>query len=114
MLSRKRVTDLTVEGMVIVVSILLAFALEAWWDARGQRQEETQILENLQVEFREAGAQLRLGVWGGISACQRAGGPVAHRGMLASHPDIDRFWAADCERSRTLALGPARLRCRAV
>jgi len=58
MFSRKRATDLTVEGVVIVVSILLAFALEAWWEAHGQRQEEIQILENLQVEFLEAGAQL--------------------------------------------------------
>ena len=85
MLSRKRVTDLTVEGMVIVVSILLAFALEAWWDARGQRQEETQILENLQVEFREAGP-IEARCWGGISACQRAGRPVAHPSMPLSHP----------------------------
>ena len=58
MVSRKRVTDLTVEGVVIVVSILLAFALEAWWDAHGRRQEEAQILENLRVEFLAAGTQL--------------------------------------------------------
>lgn len=43
MLRRRRWTDLSVEGVVIVVSILLAFALDAWWNSRGQRQEETQV-----------------------------------------------------------------------
>ncbi|MGD2123241.1 MAG: hypothetical protein PVJ76_15925 [Gemmatimonadota bacterium] len=58
MLSRKRAADLFVEGVVIVISILLAFALEAWWAERGERLEEAGILENLQVEFTAAGAQL--------------------------------------------------------
>lgn len=58
MLSRRRWTDLGVEGAVIVVSILLAFALDAWWDSRGQRQEEIQVLENLRSEFQAAGSQL--------------------------------------------------------
>jgi hypothetical protein len=58
MFSRKRATDLLVEGVVIVVSILLAFALEAWWAERGERLEETGILENLRVEFSNAGTQL--------------------------------------------------------
>lgn len=55
---RIRTTDLAIESVVIVVSILLAFALEAWWDTRGQRQEETQVLENLRDEFQAAGTQL--------------------------------------------------------
>lgn len=58
MLGRKRATDLLSEGVVIVVSILLAFALEAWWAERGERLEETGILENLHVEFSNAGAQM--------------------------------------------------------
>jgi hypothetical protein len=58
MLNRRRWTDLAVEGVVIVVSILLAFALDAWWDSRGQRQEEAQVLENLRSEFQAAGSQL--------------------------------------------------------
>jgi hypothetical protein len=58
MLNRRRWTDLGVEGVVIVASILLAFALDAWWDSRGQRQEETQVLENLRSEFQAAGSQL--------------------------------------------------------
>lgn len=58
MFNRKRATDLFVEGGVIVVSILLAFALEAGWAERGERMEETEILQNLQVEFLAAGVQL--------------------------------------------------------
>ncbi|MGD2124004.1 MAG: DUF6090 family protein [Gemmatimonadota bacterium] len=58
MRNRKRTVDLAVEGVVIVVSILLAFALDAWWESRGQRQEEAQVLENLSSEFQAAGIQL--------------------------------------------------------
>jgi hypothetical protein len=49
---------LLLEGMVIVVSILLAFSLEAWWDARGERLEEALVLENLLAEFRGAAEEL--------------------------------------------------------
>ena len=39
------------EGAVIVVSILLAFGLDAWWDRRGAAQREAEILEALSSEF---------------------------------------------------------------
>jgi hypothetical protein len=55
---RQRWRDLGVEGVVIVASILLAFALDAWWDSRAQRQEEGQVLENLRTDFQAAGSQL--------------------------------------------------------
>lgn len=58
MINREKAGDLAIEAVVIVVSILLAFSLDAWWDARGQRLEEEQILENLQTEFAAAGVQL--------------------------------------------------------
>jgi hypothetical protein len=58
MFDRKRATGLFVEGVVIVVSILLAFSLEAWWAERGERLEEKGILENLRLEFMAAGTQL--------------------------------------------------------
>lgn len=58
MFNRKRATGLFVEGVVIVASILLAFSLEAWWAERGDRMEETELLQNLQVEFLAAGTQL--------------------------------------------------------
>jgi len=40
-----------VEAVVIVASILLAFAIDAWWDERQERIEETEILLGLQSEF---------------------------------------------------------------
>lgn len=40
------------EGLVIVVSILLAFAIDAWWDDRKERIEEEALLTGLEIEFR--------------------------------------------------------------
>ena len=42
---------LTAEGAAIVVSILLAFAIDAWWEERQERAEEQQILLDLADEF---------------------------------------------------------------
>jgi hypothetical protein len=39
------------EGAAIVASILLAFAIDAWWQDRQVRQEEQEILRGLQEEF---------------------------------------------------------------
>ncbi len=40
-----------VEGVVIVVSILLAFGIEAWWDGVQDRQEEQEVLRGLASDF---------------------------------------------------------------
>lgn len=50
-LSEKNTGRLFVEGIVIVLSILLAFAIDAWWDERQERIEEADILLGLQHEF---------------------------------------------------------------
>ena len=39
------------EMVLIVASILLAFALDSWWDERKDRAEEAEILHGLQQEF---------------------------------------------------------------
>lgn len=39
------------EGAAIVVSILLAFAIDAWWEERTLRIEEQQVLQGLRSEF---------------------------------------------------------------
>lgn len=44
---------LTVEGATIVVSILLAFSIEAWWDNHQDRSEEQGILLGLKSEFEQ-------------------------------------------------------------
>jgi hypothetical protein len=48
---------LLLEGIVIVGSILLAFALDTWWDERSEKAEELAVLENLREEFSAAEAQ---------------------------------------------------------
>lgn len=46
-------TRLLAEALAIVMSILLAFAIDAAWDARGQRLRERSYLERLLTEFRD-------------------------------------------------------------
>lgn len=48
---RGRSPRVLVEGLVIVLSILLAFAIDAGWDERQDRQAESEILRALSEEF---------------------------------------------------------------
>jgi hypothetical protein len=57
-IGRERFARMVVEGLVIVVSILAAFALDRWWESVRARAEEQQVLESLDVEFRAARDQL--------------------------------------------------------
>ena len=54
----RRTGDLLVEATAIVASILLAFAIDAWWDERQLRAEEQDVLYSLQEEFRANKAQV--------------------------------------------------------
>lgn len=47
-----------VEGLLIVVSILLAFGIQAWWDGRSQAERRSALLEGLAADFAEAEADL--------------------------------------------------------
>jgi hypothetical protein len=51
-------TRLIAEGLAIVVSILLAFAIDAWWEQRQDTAEERRILVSLRDEFTEIRALL--------------------------------------------------------
>jgi hypothetical protein len=57
-MSRERLTRLLLESIVIVASILAAFALDRWWESVRARAEEREVLEDLDVEFRAAREQL--------------------------------------------------------
>ena len=46
-----RAKYLLAEGLLIVISILIAFAIDAWWAERQDRTEERRILESLKAEF---------------------------------------------------------------
>ncbi len=48
---RLPLTRIFAEGIAIVVSILLAFAIDAWWDGSREREREATVLEGLQTEF---------------------------------------------------------------
>jgi len=50
-MSETNARRLIVEGVVIVLSILLAFAIDAWWSERQERIEEAEILLGLKQEF---------------------------------------------------------------
>ena len=52
-----------IEGVAIVLSILLAFAIDAWWERRGEIAEEREILIGLNAEFVDL--QERLMFWEG-------------------------------------------------
>jgi type II secretory pathway pseudopilin PulG len=56
--TRERLARLLVEGLVIVASILAAFALDRWWESVRARREEQQVLQALDAEFRAARDQL--------------------------------------------------------
>jgi hypothetical protein len=49
---------LVVESLFITASILLAFALDAWWDRRGDRLDERELLIALQSEFDDVRREL--------------------------------------------------------
>ena len=48
----------SVEGATIVVSILLAFSIDAWWEDRRDRDDEIALLNSLLEEFREIRANV--------------------------------------------------------
>lgn len=53
MLSAGRRYTLLVEAIAIVASILLAFAIDAWWAARADRSAERDAIDRLIVEYRQ-------------------------------------------------------------
>lgn len=49
---------LVTESAVIILSILAAFALDAWWDERKERVEEREVLVALHAEFTAARSRI--------------------------------------------------------
>jgi hypothetical protein len=46
------------EAAATILSILAAFAIDAWWDVRGEAQEEREIIVGLRAEFDEVAERL--------------------------------------------------------
>jgi len=57
---RQPVTRLLAEAVVVVFSILLAFAIDAWWDDRGDRQAELLLLQRIRADFTEIRGMLEV------------------------------------------------------
>lgn len=73
------------EGAAIVVSILLAFWIQAWWEGQQDREDEFVILSNLLGEFRQIKENIR-----DIQDYQVALRTSANRlAELAEYPDAD-------------------------
>jgi len=53
LISRRNIAKLALEGAVVVVSILIAFALDAWWEDRQVRQETAEDLAIVEYELAE-------------------------------------------------------------
>ena len=51
MKKQKFLSNLIIEGVVIVLSILLAFAIDAWWGDRVERAEEERVLAQFKSEL---------------------------------------------------------------
>jgi len=90
---------LLTEGVVVVLSILIAFGLDAWWDARQQASELRQELTNVLVEAEnkrsDVAAKTRLleGVVGGASVLLEV--MDAHPGdPWVLVPDTVAYWAS--------------------
>jgi hypothetical protein len=69
-----------VEGVVIVLSILLAFGVDAWWGAHTERTREATLLSNLLSGFEASRADLVVRLEG---ARRMARGNVALRDLIA-------------------------------
>lgn len=50
---RRRTRKLLAEAVLIVVSILLAFGIEAWWAGQGERAAEAEAIAGLRSDFTE-------------------------------------------------------------
>ena len=89
-------TRIFAEGAAIVVSILLAFWIQAWWEGRQDREDETVILSNLLEEFRQVRTNIN-----DIQDYQVALRASAYKlAELAERPDAD---ISDQEIDRLLA-----------
>ncbi|HKJ16208.1 MAG TPA: hypothetical protein VJ984_02515 [Xanthomonadales bacterium] len=87
------------EGVAIIVSILIAFAIDAWWENRKERQEEFEILNGLQNEYAQHRALLESRVTSQTTALKQAGlfMQAYQSGQWAGDSeslDIALFWMA--------------------
>jgi len=98
--------QIVVEGLVIVLSILLAFGIDAWWG--GQLEHETEQ-DSLEVLVRDLSATVdQLGELQGFADGSVEAALGAYTALSHDPPDSDRAAVAD-QLSRSLARRTVRL-----
>ncbi len=65
---------LIVEAVLIVASILLAFAIDAWWDDRRRQTQQDDLLSALEADFRQTLGALDVAILKGDSLVAKSGG----------------------------------------
>lgn len=65
---------LVVEAVLIVLSILLAFSIDAWWDARQEAGRRIELLEALRSDLTATREDLDRAIESGDSLLERSGG----------------------------------------
>ena len=61
-MSQRTLNSYLYEGVVIVASILIAFALDAWWDDYQESKIERRVLAELRDEMRVAKANIEFSI----------------------------------------------------
>ena len=98
---------LLAEAAAIVLSILLAFAIDAWWDTRSDRQAEQLLLQRLKADFTEIRSAILLieAEHRETSAACRAIMSIPHGSPVPDTPEYDRMVALVFLTSRTFNPG---------
>ena len=89
-ISRESLRWLTLEGAAIVVSILFAFWIDAWWDERQEREEEVLVLTSILDEFKDKRKILTLQRVGNQANLDSAKALID--ASLASDSDVEPAW----------------------
>lgn len=98
---------LIAEAAAIVISILLAFTIDAWWEDRGDRKSEQWLLQRLKADFVEIQAAIQLIEQEHLetSAACIALLDFANGEPLPNSPEVDRMVALVFLTSRTFNPG---------
>lgn len=83
--------DAARDVVLIVVSILIAFALDAWWEGRGERRMHDEQIATLKSEFVAARHRLASTAEGLERSAQATIDILAMMGPRAPSPDEDRL-----------------------
>ncbi len=82
---------LLAEGCVIVVSILVAFAMDAWWESRQEQEAAEWLMARLHSDFLEIRADLDVAMADHHRSLDSAGKLAEHRGPLPMTTEFDRM-----------------------